>query len=238
MPNISLKASDGVTTFTSYNFGNLLTGAASSPQLAFCVSDGSGTASGAKFGTSQVSGSDGYTFTEVVSGNAFNASGTNIAGSAASGTGTISGTASLRYALTVKDSFEHESYIDTVTYSPSLTSGTNTFTVAVSWTAISGASLYGLYLSLDSGATYGRVTYTAATSYVDTSGTSGTGSLPASGSTAYRPSGTWVSYTSYLDLGDMASGTTKPVFYRENLPSGTTSANNPRQLTIYTSYLA
>lgn len=234
MPNVRLLDYDKVTPFVSYSFGNISAGAVVSPRLVFADSYQSGTASGVEFGVSTVTGNDGYSYCQICSGQEFNASGSAISGSVLTTGGSISGTLAPIYKLSVKDPYGWESEVDTATYAPSLTSGTNTHLVALSWSAVSGVSQYGVYLSLDAGVTYNLVTHTANAYYTDTSGTATTGTVPAASSVAYRP-GTWG--TAAIALGDMASGTKYPVMYKEVVPSGTTSAGNPRQHYVYVSYL-
>ena len=233
MPNVRLLDYDKATPFVSYSFGNISAGAIVSPRLVFADSYASGTASGAEFGVSSVAGNDGYTFAQVASGSTFNASGSAVTGTVLSTGGGIGSGTSLRYKLSVKDPYGWESYHDTVTYTPSL-SGTTTNLVSLSWSAVSGTSQYGVYLSVDSGTTFKLVGFTTNAYYTDTSGTATATTPPASGSVGYRP-GTWG--TTAVAIGDMASGTQLPMFFKEVVPSGTGSAGNPRQHYIYVSYL-
>ena len=235
MPNVRLLDSDKATPFSSYSFGNLSAGTTSSQRLLFVDSFASGTASGAEFGIANIPANDGYAFCQICSAATFNASGSALSGTAIGTGGHISGSAALRYALSVKDPWGWESDPFTgTTYTPSLTSGTNTNLVALNWAAVSGAYQYGVYLSTDSGSTYKLVSYTVNAFYTDTSGTATATSPQAVSSTGYRP-GTF--QTTPISFGDVPSGTKYPVIYDEVIPSGTSSTGNPRQHYLYTSYL-
>lgn len=240
MPGVSILNSDK-TAFTSYNFGNIVAGASSANKLLFVSSTGSGTASGVEFGIEQVSANDGYSFCEVDRAEGFTSDAAGVSGSATIGGGSISGASSgnMKYAVSVVDAWSYESTINSASaYAPSMTSGTNTYAVMVAWDAVSGASQYGLYLSLDAGTSYKKVTTTANAYYTDTTGTATATDPQAAASTAFRPSGTWVSGTSVISLSDMTSGSVLGVFMKEVVASGTTSAANPRQHYIYALYVS
>lgn len=235
MPSVRLLDYDKTTPFVSYSFGNISAGTTSTVKLAFADSYASGTASGTSFGISNVAGNDGYNFAQITSATTFGASGSAISGSVLTTGGAIAATNPLQYALSVKDQWGWESELYSATsFAPSLTSGTTTHLVALTWTAVSGAATYGVYLSINGGAAYKLIGYTANNYYTDTSGTSTATDPQASGSVAYR-AGTWTSGS--VSLGDLASGTQVPVMYKEVIPSGTSSTGNPRQHYIYVSYL-
>ena len=224
--------------FTSYNFGNVVAGASTAEKLLFVSSTGVGTASASEFGVKVITGNDGYNFAQVCAGQGIDGSlVTAFSGTAMAGSGTISGrnSGSMIYAVSTIDAFGNESSLENATtYAPSMTVGIDTYAIALAWGAISGTSTYGVYLSLDTGSTYHQVTTTAAYNYTDTSGTATATDPQASGSVSYRPSGSWASGTGSISLGDMAAGAILPVFVKEVVPSGTTSANNPRQHYVYT----
>jgi hypothetical protein len=226
---------------TSYSFGNVVAGTTTLNKLLFVSSTGVGTASGAEFGIRSVTGNDAYGFTQIDVAEQFDASGSTVTGTATSGSGSIAGASSLMYAITTIDAFGYESgiYDGGNGFAPSMTSGTDTYAVDLSWDAVSGAATYGVYLSTDSGAAYKKITETTAVSYTDTSGSATTDDPAASGTKSYRPAETWISGTgSTIDLGDMAEHAISGVYVRETVASGTTSAGNPRQHYIYTKYTA
>ena len=233
-PNLKILDSDGITEFTSQNFGTVVAGSVTIPKLVFVDSYGTTTASGSEFGFVAVGGNDGINYAQMSSATTFDASGTGISGTVTSTGGTISGTLNIVYKISAKDNYGHESAINASTsFIPTL-SGTNTNQVAVAWDAIPNATFYGLYLSVDSGTSFKLVTYTTILSYTDTSGTATATSPQASGTFAYKPS-TWSVVP--LAVGDMVSGTLFPCFFRENVPSGTSSIGNTRQHNIYAQFI-
>jgi hypothetical protein len=224
---------------TSYSFGNVVAGTTTLNKLLFVSSTGVGTASGAEFGIKAVTGNDAYGFTQIDVAEQFDASGSTVTGTATAASGSIAGDSTLMYAITTIDAFGYESGIfgGDAGFEPTLESGTDTFAVDLTWDAVSGAATYGIYLSVDAGATYKKITETTAVSYTDTSGTATATTPPASGTKSYRPAETWISGTgSTIDLGDMAEHAISGVYVRETVASGTTSAGNPRQHYIYTKY--
>lgn len=234
---VKLLDSDKSGTFTSHNFGNVLAGTDTNPdKLIFVNSYGDATASGVEFGILAVAGNDGSTFAQFVSGSEFDASTSAITGGSIDTGGSISGSSTLFYKVTVEDPWGWESEPDSTYFSATLGAG-DTWVVYPSWTAVSGASYYGLYLSTTTETgTYNKVTRTSAVSYTDTSGTATTGTAPTASSVAYRQENAW--QTAALTLGDMASGTTYPMIVQEEVPSGTTSTGNTRQHYVYASYIA
>jgi hypothetical protein len=224
---------------TSYSFSNVVAGTTTLDKLLFVSSTGVGTASGSEFGIKAVIGNDAYGFAQIDVAEQFDASGSAVTGTATAASGSIVGDSTLMYSITTIDAFGYESgiYDGGNGYAPTLESGTDTFAVDLTWSAVSGAAKYGIYLSIDAGATYKKITETTAVSYTDTSGSATTDDPPASATMSYRPAETWISGTgSTIDLGDMAEHAISGVYLRETVASGTTSAGNPRQHYIYTKY--
>lgn len=232
--SLRLLNSDKSSVFTTQSFGNILAGANSTNKLVFVDSYGDATASGVEFGSIAVVGNDGVNYAMQCSATAFNSSGTSLTNVVSGTGGTIPSNTSLKYKLSVIDSDSWESDIISSDITTASLSGTNTNAVHLSWSAVSGAATYGVYLSLDDGATYKKVTTTALFAYTDTSGTATATDPQASGSTAYRPS---TFAATAVNCGNLASGTKFPVFFDVQIPSGTTSTGNPRQYNLYLSYL-
>ena len=232
--SLRLLSSDKVTTFTTQSFGNILAGANSASKLIFVNSYGDATASGVALGSIAVVGNDGVNYAKQCSATAFSSAGTSVANTVSGTGGTIPSNTSLIYKLSVIDSDSWESDINSSDSTTPTLSGTNTNAVHLSWTAVSGAATYGIYLSTDSGTTYKKVTTTSSLAYSDTSGTASATSPQASGSTAYRTS---TFSAAELSCGNLASGTYFPCYFDVQIPSGTTSTGNPRQYNLYLSYL-
>ena len=232
--SIRLLNSDKSSVFTTQSFGNILAGANSSDKLVFVDSYGDSTASGVEFGSIAVVGNDGVNYAQQCSATQFYSAGTSLANVVSETGGTIPSNTSLKYKLSVIDANSWESDIISSDVTTPTLSGTNTNSVTLSWSAISGASTYGVYLSLDDGVSYKKVTNTALLTYTDTSGTATSTNPQASGSAAYRVS---TFSSSSVSCGDMGSGSKFPAFFRVQIPSGTTSTGNPRQYNLYLSYL-
>lgn len=230
---LRLLDSDGVSSFASHTFGNVLAGTQSIPKLLFMDSYGDAAALSAEAGIEAVAGNDGYSFAELCEAATMTAIPVTVTGSVVTSGGNIIAGTVIEYRVAVKDRWGHESELCAVSFSPSFVTG-NTNRVDLSWDAVDGFFKYILYSNIG-GAGYFKVAETTTNTYSDLFGTNDGATVPkAGGSVAYKV-GTWT--TSAIVAGDMAAGTQKPIAYRVNIGAGTTSTGNPRQFKAYVAML-
>lgn len=237
--NLKLLDSNGVDDFTSYDFGRVLAGLTSTPKLIFVSSYGDATATNCEFGIYPVSGNDGYTFAQICLGEGFTTDGTTLTGEVSATGGSITAESILSYKISVVDADGHESYIDSNSYEPVLLSSPgNTNKVTLSWDAVEGATSYNVYCMVGMGGSYLKLNSTAiaTTSYVDLTGVPGSTEPQTAGSVAYRPVASPGYSSAPLDLGSLTVGTKTPIYVRENVPEGTTSAGNQRHHKTYLAF--
>ena len=230
--NLRLLDADKSTVFSSHNFNRVLAGTISGKKLIFVNSYGDEDALDTEFGLYAVSGNDGVNYGQISLGEGFSANGTTLSVTVNASGGGIPDTASLRYKISAVDENGHESEANSNVVIPTLNTG-NTNQVVLSWTTISGAVLYKIYISVDGGTTYGLIGSTANLTFTDNAGVAGTSTPPATGSVAYRPT---VWGTAPITFGTLAIGAKIPVFVRENVPLGITAQGNQRHHRTYLAF--
>lgn len=227
--NLKLLAADKVTDFVSHDFSNILAGSIGVQKLVFVSSYGDVDAELCEFGVYAVSGNDGYTFTQISAGEEFSANTTTLSAIVNATGGSITDSTDIRYRISVIDGDDWESAANSNIVVPTLEAG-NLNQVVLSWTAVTGAATYGIYVSLDGGTTYKQLATTALLTYTDNTGSATLIDPQSSGARAYRPT-TWT--TAPLSLGTLAVGATAPVYVRENIPGAATSVGNQRHHKTY-----
>lgn len=230
--NMRLLDSDRVSLFASHDFSRVLAGNISAKKLVFLESYGDADALDVEFGPYAVAGNDGVTFTEISLGEEFSANTSTLSIIVNSSGGSIPDTADLRYKISARDADGFESAANSNTVVAVLNPGSAN-QVVLSWTAVTGATDYRVYSSIDGGITFKLIGTTANLTFSDNTGAEGAGAEPASTDRAYRVT-TWG--TTPLTIGTMAIGTKIPVYVRENVPLATTSAGNRRHHKTYISF--
>lgn len=230
---LRLLESDRVTPFASFSFGNILAGRVSLPKLLFMHSHGTSNCDSSEFGIGQVAGNDGFQFAEISEGLLISLSAFNFTQSVVEAGGSIPLGADIAYKITVLDSWNFETEMSVVSVAPAIS--IDNARVVLGWGAIAGAHKYRVYSNISAGG-YFLAGETVTNSFVDLTGQNNAATVPpAIGSVAYRFE-TWGS--SSINAGTLTPGTRKAVALRQNIPSHMTPAGNPRQHTIFVSFLS
>lgn len=231
-PNLRLFDSDGAAAFSSHDFGRVVAGGSSPKKLIFVNSYGDVDAEDCEIGIYAVSGNDGDSFAQISGGEDFAANLSTLSATVDGGAGSIPDSATLKYKISVRDADGYESAANSNVVTPTLSAG-NTNQVNLSWTAITGATDYRVYSSIDGGTTYKLKGTTANLTFTDNTGAEGLGAEPATDAVAYRIT-TWT--TAPVSIGTLTIGSSFPVYIREVVPSNVSSTGNPRHHKTYLAF--